>query len=366
MLRSFLNFRFLFTYVPFVFAVLAFLLFVLPCRLKTRAQALWLMALLLCAAKFLCFTAFGGDPFAPELPEAVIWVWNWGYSGLCLLIPLAVVGLCLPRRVRLVVIPLLAWGCAAKGVYNGIKIPEVKEVRVACANLPAQLKGYRILQLSDLHISAAARRGRTEAIVAKANQAQADVIVITGDIVDGLPARQRRNAEPLKDLVAKDGAYFCDGNHDCFGDWLGWHRLYEKWGLRYLENAGVLLREGLWLGGVTDTSAGRAGIALPNLTQAMRDAPAESFRVLLQHHPFQDWAAAQAAVPVDLQLSGHTHGGVAPGLAQIVRHYNHGYLKGLQPRAAGGLVYTSPGTGQWAGFPIRFFNDPELTLLVLE
>ena len=97
-----------------------------------------------------------------------------------------------PRRVKAVLLPALAWALAAWGVWNGVKIPKVREVEIQCPGLPASLDGYRIVQVADIHVSAAAPRWRTEAIVALANSVDADLAVCTGDIVDGAPRRRRR------------------------------------------------------------------------------------------------------------------------------------------------------------------------------
>ncbi len=358
-------FKTLFTYLPFAFALWAFLFFVLPCRLKVRAQAIWAMALLLCAAKFMCFDAFGGDAYAPELPEKFIWFWNWACTGVWFLAPLTLPGLLVPRRIRLWLLPVLAWGVAAVGVYNGLKVPSAHTVVFESSRVPESLDGYKIVQISDLHVSAAARRWRTEAIVEAVNRLDADLVVVTGDIVDGHVAKRRGDVEPLKNLKAKDGVLMCTGNHEYFFDWRGWRAQYEKWGLRFLENEGVSPRPGLYVAGVTDPMAYRGGAPYPDLVRAFAAETNGAFRVLLQHQP----SRFNPKATVDLQLSGHTHGGIAPGLAWLVARYNDGFVKGFRPRSGDcgcfGTVYTSPGTGQWAGFPIRFFNDPEITVLTL-
>ena len=201
-------------------------LFVAPARMRVRAQAAWAMALLACASKFACYKAFGGDAFAPELPEKLIWTWNWVYSGMCLLLAMAffwrivrwILQVGPPRgcwkAVWLVGLPVVAWGTAAVGVWNGIKVPEVREVVVEFTNLPESLDGYRILHMTDLHASSAARRWRTEAIVERANAADADLVCLTGDYADGMSYRQARSLEPLKDLKAKDGILAVTGNHE--------------------------------------------------------------------------------------------------------------------------------------------------------
>ncbi|MGN0855236.1 MAG: metallophosphoesterase [Kiritimatiellia bacterium] len=377
-------FKILFQSVPYAFALLLMGTYVLPARMKVRAQAIWAMTLLACAAKFTCFGAFGGDVFNPELPEKLIWFWNWAHSGMCLLLPLSIPWafiVLLTRRMAWgaawraggrIALPVLAWGLSLGGIYNGLRAPEVVEVPLVCPNLPAQLDGYRIVHLTDLHISAAARRWRTAAIAAKANAARPDLIVCTGDIVDGIPRRQARNAQPLCDLKAPDGALFVTGNHEYYSDWLGWEDQYKLWGFRFLHNEWVSPRTGLVVAGVDDpagdfNSQNNRFDPRQSLNQALDGAPTEAFRILLQHRPsvtFETFGKPTRA-PYDLQLSGHTHGGIAPGLRTLVAAFNRGFVRGLYVREDGSRLYVSPGAGQWAGFPIRFFNDPEITLFTL-
>ena len=169
-----------------------------------------------------------------------------------LLFVLAVALFFVPRRVKAILLPALAWALAAWGVWNGVKIPKVNEVEIQCPGLPAALDGYRIVQVADIHVSAAAPRWRTEAIVALANAADADLAVCTGDIADGTVHRRRRDVEPLKELKARDGVWFVTGNHEFYGDWDEWSALFDKWGIRFLRNECVFPREGLALGGVDD------------------------------------------------------------------------------------------------------------------
>ncbi len=366
MFNFLLSFRFQFTCLPFIFAFLAFLLLVLPNGVELRGRIIWAGVFLVCAAKFIFFRLVGGSAFATELPELLIWGWNWAYMGLWFLVPLAAVGLLLPRRMRclrLILIPILAWGLSAVGIYNGVKVPVVKEIAYVGDRVPESLNGYRIVQLSDLHISAAAQRWRTEAIVEKVNRLEADLIVVTGDIVDGRVENQRVNVEPLKNLKAKDGVLFCQGNHEHFSGWSDWQAQYRAWGLKFLENEGVCPRPGLYVAGVTDPSGRRRGVSEPDVGRAFAAETNGAFRILLQHRPY---LASAKSVPVDLQFSGHTHGGIAPGVGLFIRRANGGLLKGLESRPDGsGKVYISPGTGLWSGFPIRFFNDPEITLITL-
>lgn len=362
----------MFTYLPFVAFVLVVLGFVFPaCRalqLRTRGQAVMSMVLLLCFSKFLCFRTLGGNVFNPEFPDFLIWIWDWLFDGAMILLVLAAALFFVPRRVKAWLLPVLAWSAAAVGVWNGVRPPPVREVEIACPGLPDSLDGYRIVQLADLHVSSAARRWRTEAIVERANAAGGDVVVCTGDIVDGAPALRLRDVEPLKDLRARDGVWFVTGNHEFYGDWDGWRALYDEWGIRFLHDKCVFPRPDLALGGVDDgafgSDTGPAGVA-----RVFAAATNGEFRVLLKHRPAD---ARGNGVHVGLQLSGHTHGGIAPLLARLVALANEGFVRGVydissdaSAPGSGARLYVSPGCGQWAGFPIRFFNDSEISLLVL-
>lgn len=371
-------YRAFFSYMPLGVFVLLMTCFVAPsCRALgkgVRAQAVCAMFLLFCCAKFLCYDAFGGDVFNPEFPTAVIWVWNWLYSGAMILLVLTAALFFVPRRVKPFLLPVLAWGLSAWGVWNGIKLPEVREVEIVCPGLPASLDGYRIVQIADIHVSSAARRWRTEAIVERANAANADLAVCTGDIVDGMTDVREKDVEPLKNVKAKDGVYFITGNHEFYHDWIGWRSLYDSWGMRFLQNDCVFPRDGLALGGTDDDAfaRGTGRAAMPDVGRAFASATNGEFRILLQHRPF-DVRENVENHGVGLQLSGHTHGGVMPVLNWLVSFVNNGFVRGvyeippddLAPAMREGRLFVSPGCGQWAGFPIRIFDDPEISVIVL-
>ena len=356
-----------FCYAPYALFVLTMLTFVVPTCRRIRAQAAWAMLLLLCFSKFLVYRELGGDAFAPWLPEKVIWIWNWGYAGACILCGLGVVTLFFRFRRKVLILPLVAWALAAYGIWNGIKVPRVKEVTLEYESLPAELDGYRIVQVSDLHASSAARRWRTEQIVGRVNSLAPDLICLTGDFVDAFPDVGRRYLEPLKNLKAKDGVYAVTGNHEethAFSSWLEW---YERWHVNFLENKCVFPRKGLALGGVNDIVFGNLHTmrGKTQIESAFHSATNGEFRILMQHRPAGADENAENA-KVRLQLSGHTHGGVFPGLSILIGKLNAGFVRGLYQLTGDSYLYVSPGTGQWAGFPIRFFNPAEITLLILK
>ena len=360
----------IFTCLPYAFFALTMATFVLPQRLKVRAQAIWSMALLACFSKFLCFASFGGHAFNPDLPTPVIWTWDWLYSGAMILSALGLLTVFLRFRAKVWLLPVVAWGLAAWGLYNGVCVPSVHAVELKFVDLPPSLDGYRIAQLSDLHCSSAARRWRTQAVVDAVNALKPDLICLTGDLADGKASRVARHLEPIKELRAKDGVYACTGNHEYYHDYYGWTmHFYEKArDIRFLANACAIPRPGLAVAGVPDRAGRERGLdAVPDPRGAFAAATNGEFRVLLQHRP-KGAEENCREVGVDLQLSGHTHGGIAPLLSWLVKLHNGGYVRGLYPapgRSGDRYLYVSPGSGQWAGFPMRFFNDSEITLLTL-
>lgn len=268
------------------------------------------------------------------------------------------------RSVLRVSIAAIAWAIVIIGTYNGLKVPDVHELEIAYENLPAELEGYRIVQLTDLHVSKVARQWRTEKIVEKVNSLDADLICVTGDLVDGPPEKRGAALEPIRHLKAKDGVYHVTGNHEFYGDRAGWKTLYKKWGLEFLENECVFPRKSLALGGVNDMSAFLTRDIFPVPARAFLKATHDEFRLFLSHRPAHAKDNIEA-LGVDLQLSGHTHGGMMPGLDRIVARMNGGFAKGLY-KIGKGYLYLSPGTGQWDGFPIRLFNPSEITLITLK
>ena len=203
--------------------------------------------------------------------------------------------------------------------------------------------------------------------MARANAAQADLIAITGDIADGDPEKLWRDAEPLKDLRAKDGVYCVTGNHEYYGPWEKWSVCFSLWGMRFLSNECVFPREGLALGGVNDIRAWMCGADCPDVAAAFAAATNGEFRVLLEHLPGNVLTNVREG-DVRLQLSGHTHGGIMPGLSWLVKMHNGGYVRGVYRapgRSGDRYLYVAPGAGQWAGFPVRFFNSSELSLVIL-
>ena len=318
-----------------------------------------------------------GSVFAPEFPRAVVIAFNWAFGAILLLailqmlVDLATLATMLVRRGAVVPDAVryatagLAAVLAAIGVANAIRVPAVKDVEVTIRDLPPQFDGYRVLQLTDLHISRLFPARWASAVVDRANASGVDLIVVTGDFIDGSVAMRERDVAPLAKLRAPDGVYAIPGNHEYFFDYAAWMQHLSGLGIRMLPNANrVLERQGerLAIVGVTDLSAPGAGQAGPDLATAMRGVPAGVPVVLLDHQPRNARYGAERGVA--LQLSGHTHGGMIRGLDRIVARANNGYVSGRY-RVGDMTLYVSNGTGLWPGFALRLGTPSEMTRITL-
>jgi uncharacterized protein len=235
--------------------------------------------------------------------------------------------------------------------------PRIVRVTVPIADLPSDLAGFRILQLSDLHVGPTIRRRFVDAVVNRANALQPDLIAVTGDVADGLVPDLRDHVAPLGRLHAPHGTYFVTGNHEYYWDVRGWTRELERLGLNVLSNEHRVVTRGagrLLLAGVTDLSAASDPVG------AARGAPPSDVRVLLAHQPRSAYAAQAAGY--DLQLSGHTHGGQYFPFNLLVRLFEP-FVAGLH-RLESMWLYVSRGTGYW-GPPLRLGAPAEITVLEL-
>ncbi|QXT36006.1 metallophosphoesterase [Sphingomonas sanguinis] len=365
----------------FVFAIPALIviarwLWPLPLPLWARIATALLM---LAASQFHLWSRFSsGSVFAPEFPRLIVILFNWAFGALVLLAVFQLIvdiGTLLTMLVRQEVMrapsPLryaiagLAALLAGVGVANALRVPPVKDVTVRIRNLPPSFDGYRIVQLTDLHISRLFTAGWAKEVVDRSNAAGADLIVVTGDFIDGSVAMRRDDVAPLQGLRAPDGVYAIPGNHEYFFDYGAWMRHLSGMGFHMLTNAHAVIERGrdrLVVAGVTDLSAPSVGEAGPDLALALRGAPADAPVVLLDHQPRK--APQAAAQGIALQLSGHTHGGMIVGLDRLVAKGNDGYVSGRY--AVGGMtLYVSNGTGLWPGFALRLGVPSEITRFTL-
>ena len=259
----------------------------------------------------------------------------------------------------------VALGAAGTGAYLANSAPVVRRVPVTLAGLDPALDGLRIVTFSDGHLSATYGGRRFERVVEMVNAQRPDVVAIVGDLVDGSVEELREDVAPLADLVSAQGVYFVTGNHEYFVDTRAWLRHLPTLGVEVLRNERVPISRGsaaFDLAGIDDRTAATSG--LPghgaDLDTALDGRDDGRPVVLLAHQPVQV-AQAQAA-RVDLQLSGHTHGGQLWPFDYAIR-LDQPVVQGLS-RHGDTQLYVTTGVGYW-GPPMRIGARPEITVVEL-
>ncbi|MGN0852919.1 MAG: metallophosphoesterase [Kiritimatiellia bacterium] len=381
-------FRVFFLTFPVVAWLIAYFVGIRPLKLTWRREVPLAGLLFLASQKFSLSWLLGGDVFNPEFPAWFMLLSGWAYAAFMLyagwrgavFVVNGLARMCLPKRRRAPAATgvvrrrefmhgLAAAGVAGWGLWEGCRVPPVRRTEIRVEGLPPAFDGFTILQLSDLHCSAAARREHVQAIVDLANTVAADIVCITGDLVDGSVAARREDLAPLKGLKARSGVFGCAGNHEYYSGYRAWKPVFESLGVQMLDNCHrVFERNGsrVVLGGITDEvvlAPKYAGDSpRPDIRAVYRGAP-EGCRILLKHRPIQ--LPLHERYGVRLQLSGHTHGGICRGMDLLVAEMgNEGHLRGLY-REGKIALHVSPGTGQWTGFPIRLGVPAEISELIL-
>ncbi|MCS6763313.1 MAG: metallophosphoesterase [Candidatus Protistobacter heckmanni] len=382
--------------------------------------AAWLAASVLLIPVGLLSRFVARQPLADPLADPLAWVGMLAmglFSSLLALTLLRDLGLGTAALLGGAGEAALAWSAALAlglaalttliGLINARRLAGVVEVDVQIAWLPPGLHGFTIAQISDIHVGPTIKRGYLQRIVDRVNALGADLIAVTGDLVDGSVGRLAPHTEPLAGLQARHGAYFVTGNHEYYSSAHEWIVEVRRLGLTVLMNEHVLLAyegESLLVAGVADYSAHQfdethrsdphkamangparmlgGGRGEGSRAQAPSGAEAQTrhgsgssasrggdgagrvvgvgARLLLAHQPRSAFAAAEAGF--DLQISGHTHGG---------QFCPWNFFVPMQQPFTAGLnrlrelwVYTSRGTGYW-GPPKRFLAPSEITRLRL-
>lgn len=275
----------------------------------------------------------------------------------------------LNRRVFLARTGAAAAGAAATGLVGygaatALGPPNILQVPIRLNRLDPAFNGFRIAVVSDIHLGPLLGRSHTERIVEMINGTDADLVAIVGDLVDGTVDKLGHAAEPLQDLVSREGSFFVTGNHEYFvPDTMPWLRELDRLGVTPLRNENTLIRRGaaaLHIAGVNDLAGEEHGDP-PDYDRALAGIDRRNPTVLLAHQPVMvEQAAARG---VDLQLSGHTHGGQTWPFQYIV--------EAVQPSLAGlsthqdTQLYVSRGAGFW-GPPVRVGAPPDISVLTLD
>lgn len=253
---------------------------------------------------------------------------------------------------------LVAVGTTGYGVTQALGGPRLKRRQITLAKLPRSMDGYRIALVSDIHLGPLAGKAHAQRIVDTINSLDADIVTVVGDLVDGTVEHLGAAAQPLKDLRSKDGAFFVTGNHEYFSGYEPWLVEVAELGLKPLRNERVEI-QGIDLAGVNDATGGSQGDP-PDYAKALAGRDPSKAVILLAHQPIQ--VEQSARFGVDLQLSGHTHGGqmvpfnLIVGLQQpVISGYD--VIHGTQ-------IYVTNGAGFW-GPPVRVGAPPDVTLIEL-
>jgi predicted MPP superfamily phosphohydrolase len=252
-------------------------------------------------------------------------------------------------------------------LWNGLRPVIVKPLSVTLSRLPRALDGLRIVQITDLHIGPLINGAWLRQIVDNVNALKPDLIAITGDVVDGSIEELHHHVASLADLVAPLGVYVVTGNHEYYSGVDAWCAHFAGLGLDVLRNERVSIKgasgDSFDLAGIEDWGARHQFPGQgPDLPRALAGRDTDRMLLLLAHQP----AAIEEAshYGVDLQLSGHTHGGQLWPFKYLV-YLQQPYVEGLhRHRDTATQIYVSPGTGFW-GPPMRFGTAAEITHITL-
>jgi predicted MPP superfamily phosphohydrolase len=253
---------------------------------------------------------------------------------------------------------LTAAGITGYGVKTALGPPRLDRVRLPLAKLPRGMDGTRLAVVSDIHLGPLTGSHHVGRIVSLINSVQADIVCVVGDLVDGSVAELGRFAAPLADIESRHGAYFVTGNHEYYSGYREWIDEVARLGVRPLRNERLEIG-GLDLAGVNDLGGSAVGDG-PDFAKALSDRDRTRPVVLMAHQP----VAAVDAAPfgVDLQVSGHTHGGQMAPFNLLVK-LQQPVVSGLG-KVDGVPVYVTNGAGFW-GPPVRVGAPPQVTVIEL-
>lgn len=350
-----------------------------------KTKLLLSLFFLLLSQKFTFYYFLSGDFFNPVYNRTVLIACEALFNILLVMLPLLVLkdlGFWISRLVNLTGLSVswpfsrdsVKWALLAismvgafYGTYAALKVPDVKRVEIQIKNLPSEFENYRLVLMADLHIGRLMNQEWLEATIERANALKPDAIVLSGDLIEGKEGELASMVAPYRQLQAKDGVYAVSGNHEWYHGALFWERYFESLGIQMMENRHAVITRGnanLVIAGTIDRAAGRffgQTQYQPDLKKALAGAP-EGPVILLAHQP----AGAREVQGVDLQLSGHTHGGLYTLYQPVVALGNDGFVTGHYQANDRTQIYVTPGTGLWTGMSLRLGAPSEITEIILK
>lgn len=356
---------------------------VLPLKVSWGWKIALSLIILAIALKYQAYSIGGGTFFEPFVKGKALLIYEALYGALVVLTVLlffkdicslalwvlkkwgVAVGFSFNTNMMLAGLTAVSLAAGFWGMWEAIRVPDVRTVTLKVKGLPDAWRGTKIVQLSDLHIGPVQGAEWLSEVVKKTNALNPDMVLITGDFIDGSVPRTLFKLEPLKRLKTKYGVYAIPGNHEYYSGYANWMKALSQLGLNMLQNQSAVLKKNeaaLIVGGTTDLGAARFGLEGPDLKKTFAGTPENATRILLTHQPRTTSGSSER---VDLQLSGHTHGGHIFFMYPILAYFNDGMVSGAYQRSDK-LVYVNRGTGLWNGFSIRIGVPSEITDITLE
>lgn len=368
--------------ISLVLAAYAILSFALPFKTKWSVKMGLAVFFIAISQKFTYYYYVGGHMFNPQLSENTLIIWETLFNIILVLVPLLVVKDALFILVKVLnkatnsnipwplkeaknrwLILIFSVAAAISGTHYALTVPTVQRIEITLDRLAPEFDGYRIVQLADLHVGQLLKRPWLEAVIRSTNELDADAVVLVGDMIEAPEASLASEVQAYGNIKAKDGVFGVTGNHEWHHGAAPWVKFFEDHGVTMLENKHSVITRGnaqLVIAGTTDLSALRYGDQGPDLKKALEGAP-DAATILLAHQP----KGAKEVSGVDLQLSGHTHGGLYALMQPVVAYFNDGFVRGLYQVSQTMQLYVSPGTGLWTGMALRVMDPSEITEIVL-
>lgn len=260
------------------------------------------------------------------------------------------------------VIPLFL-GMILGGVMLGLGVcqPPLRTSTLHLPNLPPEAEGLKIAIVADIHIDCWRGEAWCKRLVERINAERPDIILLTGDQIDGEFERRRADLRPLAALEAPLGKFVISGNHEFMNEVDDYLRYYQTLGMTLLDGKATTVR-GMTIMGLPDGYSLIKNENADILRQLATQVSADTFSILMVHKPALATLADELGI--DVQFSGHTHGGQFPGLATLMKRFNNGFVRGWYTLPNGLKLFVSPGAAAWIGFPYRLYRS-ELSIFTL-
>jgi len=302
-----------------------------------------------------------------DITLGVVWIlFVWTLLGHVLRLVLALAGVENPDRARIVAVVVLVVVAVllVHGYVEAMRVPRVRTTEVVLPRLGRGLDGLRVVVITDTHYGPLERTEWSKGLAAAVNELDPDVVCHTGDLADGLVVQRRGQVDPLGTVRATEAKLYITGNHEYYNEAQGWLDHMESLGWDPMHNRHHVVERGgdrLVFAGIDDPTGTNLPGHGPDIEAALAGTNPDDPIVLLAHQPKQVSVAVEAGV--DLQLSGHTHGGQIWPFHYLVR-VDQPVLHGLSSHGPRTQLYTSRGSGFW-GPPFRVFAPSEISVLVL-